>query len=1570
MEQRRKRKLDDAVCIIHIKDAKNDDFTFIKNTKDPDERFRHIQNIKQRRLSQQQDSPYRLEEICSKIPDTFSENHGYHRSCYTRFIGNLQRLTDSDAEVPSSSMMSTRRSSTFKNKDNILFHPDCIFCRHEGRKKVKVKGLWTSEDTKYFERGGGETIVKYAEAKEDYKLLRRISGFNLFSCEAKYHPSCRRNYCNNPDKWRSKCEENIEEQAALEKAHKESFEKVCQAIREIVIAGRNVLHLSDLRAIYVSHLEKTPFPNSNYRGDKLKLKLEKWQEFQGLIGFCHVRADRQFTSYIVYSLKMDIGEAIKSSYQLGQKDNVTEVAELIRTEILKKFQETGEMTWPLTVNDLNLSSTVIPNVLEHFLTRVITGGKPASRRTIRLVSSVGQDICRAVTNGSWKLPKHVVLGMALRHMFRSAELIIILNRLGHCENYSFLLELETAIVVALENTSSLLPLSIIRNPSCPSLFHSDFDNFDEFVNDMCGAGSVHRSHGIMLQEILVESGENTGGTQPELSSTVRTGHRSLHYLPDTQLPDIYIGKRKSPELQITRKYVDGGSDAYETNMKKNFLWILIRLHCAKTGQEVPGWGGHVSLTGEVPTRLTTIEYYPIIPHPITDIKAVAECLRYSEEASNEVGQEYVITTFDLGVCMKAYPLIWAAEKRYEKHIVMIGTFHLVCAYLKMLGKKMEGTGFSDILIEAGLISSGSLNGVISAKNYSRSLHCHKTALEALERLILSVFLEKKGETVPFTNLPKVSKDLIANLISNTNKETEQAVLNEPHLTGYIDGYEKFRDDIRSGEYGKTAILWISYMDHVWLALSLLQAVKTNNFAAYRESLCLMPDLFFSFGGQNYARYLTFFSMFIANIEQSHPGSTDLLTRGAMSVARSFVPGSRSAVDKTIEETFMKHSKSRGGSGSSGAGLTGLQTNFNAYQRWAKSAKERAKFLLATYSLADLIDDHAQGNKHRDLRPAEKRRGEKQVTRTMAAITSFNNPFDISDQETLYCISSGAPASALVAYDVLQAEAAGLKAKEEFIQERLEKKTDFFEPIKRLNLKTMASMHKSVKLATSKNKIVEYKQQSNVAFKLLVKSQQLGNDEKLNLEKLMAFELTPVPFSLGSADGFLAKNDKSTGRKYIAKGWEESSLPTNPEECLVIIDGNAVFHSLKEVPGNFGEIGLQILGSAVRKSVTIFSTDMYQDDSIKSVERIRRGCGEKLIVSGLKTRRPRDWKLFLQNEDNKKQLVNILLTSWKSDSSTNLLHGHEVILICEGQGYQFTSDGKTTSCQEVPTLMSTQEETDSRVILYCMYAKERGFKTIRVQSPDTDILFILLHYANQLDGLSILFETGKGSAKCCIDVTGLAKSLTPKLCSALLGAHAYSGCDSTSAFKGKGKVKAIKLIQNSEAHQTTFARLGESWDIEDSLFSDVERFTCRLYGNCRITKVNQLRYISLQSKCGGKGSSLKKSSNVDLSSLPPCQSSLQQHIRRVNYQVGIWKRAHIYKPNIPSPISGHGWTVEDGVMQPKWMEGDMMPQELIDILEETIEETDSESESDCDVEDDNLMGEWSDSDSSSDRESEA
>ena len=83
-------------------------------------------------------------------------------------------------------------------------------------------------------------------------------------------------------------------------------------------------------------------------------------------------------------------------------------------------------------------------------------------------------------------------------------------------------------------------------------------------------------------------------------------------------------------------------------------------------------------------------------------------------------------------------------------------------------------------------------------------------------------------------------------------------------------------------------------------------MKRNDFLLYAEYIHCMPDLFFAYNGHNYARYMTMFSLFLANIDETHPGAIELLKLGAFSVARSMVPGSHTDVDKTMEKTFMKH----------------------------------------------------------------------------------------------------------------------------------------------------------------------------------------------------------------------------------------------------------------------------------------------------------------------------------------------------------------------------------------------------------------------------------------------------------------------------------------------------------------------------------------------------------------------------------------------------------------------------------------------------------------------------------------
>ena len=50
------------------------------------------------------------------------------------------------------------------------------------------------------------------------------------------------------------------------------------------------------------------------------------------------------------------------------------------------------------------------------------------------------------------------------------------------------------------------------------------------------------------------------------------------------------------------------------------------------------------------------------------------------------------------------------------------------------------------------------------------------------------------------------------------------------------------------------------MDHIWRILALIRAVNTNEFLLCADSIHQIFDILFNFDGQNYARYLTFFSI--------------------------------------------------------------------------------------------------------------------------------------------------------------------------------------------------------------------------------------------------------------------------------------------------------------------------------------------------------------------------------------------------------------------------------------------------------------------------------------------------------------------------------------------------------------------------------------------------------------------------------------------------------------------------------------------------------------------------------------
>ena len=111
------------------------------------------------------------------------------------------------------------------------------------------------------------------------------------------------------------------------------------------------------------------------------------------------------------------------------------------------------------------------------------------------------------------------------------------------------------------------------------------------------------------------------------------------------------------------------------------------------------------------------------------------------------------------------------------------------------------------------------------------------------------------------------------------------------------------------------------------------------------------------------------------------------------------------------------------------------------------------------------------------------------------------------------------------------------------------------------------------------------------------------------------------------------------------------------------------------------------------------------------------------------------------------------------------------------------------------ILLNQEETDTRVVLYLSYAVKLGYKSAVVRTPDSNIFFILLHYAHSIP-LTIYLDTGSGKHCQIVSVSEPSESKGVDYCSTMLGLYIFNREDVTSAFKGKGSGTSEKAAKPS------------------------------------------------------------------------------------------------------------------------------------------------------------------------------
>ena len=112
-----------------------------------------------------------------------------------------------------------------------------------------------------------------------------------------------------------------------------------------------------------------------------------------------------------------------------------------------------------------------------------------------------------------------------------------------------------------------------------------------------------------------------------------------------------------------------------------------------------------------------------------------------------------------------------------------------------------------------------------------------------------------------------------------------------------------------------------------------------------------------------------------------------------------------------------------------------------------------------------------------------------------------------------------------------------------------------------------------------------------------------------------------------------------------------------------------------------------------------------------------------------------------------------------------------------------------ACEPVPELQCKHEEADARMVLRARHAGG----TCVIHSDDTDVLVLLLAHSSSLT--KCYMKKAKGAKIKIIDLSLVVSSLEMQLdpgidkncfLKAFIGVHAITGCDTISAFSGKGK----------------------------------------------------------------------------------------------------------------------------------------------------------------------------------------
>jgi len=317
---------------------------------------------------------------------------------------------------------------------------------------------------------------------------------------------------------------------------------------------------------------------------------------------------------------------------------------------------------------------------------------------------------------------------------------------------------------------------------------------------------------------------------------------------------------------------------------------------------------------------------------------------------------------------------------------------------------------------------------------------------------------------------------------------------------------------------------------------------------------------------------------------------------------------------------------------------------------------------------------------------------------------------------------------------------------------------------------------------------------------------------------------------------------------------EENVPTVKPQA-VIIDGAALIHKLRpdhSLHRKFEDYALKLFLPYIEHMLEQDNCtrvdvvwDKYLPDSLKGSMRIKRGSGTRRRVEPHNSIPP-NWENFLREEKNKEELFRYLATTVVKGK---VPHGKDIVSTYSDSVISFT-------VRDRPSLVPcTQEEADGRLLLHVADCVVDGSREILIKTVDNDVAVLAISHYQQLNIQELWVEIAAGKQKHLIGAHTLVERLGEDKARALIGFHAFTGSDCTSACVGRSKKTAWTL-----SRPVTSTGL-------DSAMQQLDRFVVLMYDRTsNETEVTVTRKVLFAKK--GRA----------MNAIPPTREALMQHTR--------------------------------------------------------------------------------------------